>query len=216
MEWLLNQNRIGLFLSSNQLIHIVLSKFVHNFLKYHALHRFWPHLSMKNHWRILVSWSRLECSPKLNEFILVTHPTCPLQNPSVTFWDIVVSIVFVLISQWWRITWKFLGSGCGFRFSAKSNQLVLVAHPTCPPSFVGIHPQPLETLCTTCRFSLNGEESLKKILGFEFGSSPQLMSAVLGLSPAYTKNWERLLENCGQKSCDRQTDHHTWQKNFSS
>ena len=45
----LNQNRIGLFLSPNQLILLVLSQLVHNFLKY-VIYCFWSHLSMvKNH-----------------------------------------------------------------------------------------------------------------------------------------------------------------------
>ena len=45
----LNQNRIALFSSPTQLIHQVLSELIDNFLKYHAIYRFWPPLSMLNH-----------------------------------------------------------------------------------------------------------------------------------------------------------------------
>ena len=67
---------IRIFLSSIQLIHQVLSKSVHNFLRYHAIYSFWPYLSMvKNHLKIIIS--RSGSSPKSNQFIIVTHPTCP-------------------------------------------------------------------------------------------------------------------------------------------
>ena len=45
-----NQNGIGSFSSPEHLIHHVLTKLIHNFLRYHAIYHFWPHLSMmKNH-----------------------------------------------------------------------------------------------------------------------------------------------------------------------
>ena len=51
------------------------------FLRYRARYRFWPHLSMvKNNFKnqkILISESGFGSSPKSNQFILVTHRTCP-------------------------------------------------------------------------------------------------------------------------------------------
>ena len=65
-------------LSHTQRVHQVSSKSVHNFLGYHAIYNFWPDLSMvKNHFKILVVGSGSGSSPKSNQFVLVTHPTCP-------------------------------------------------------------------------------------------------------------------------------------------
>ena len=68
-------------------------------------------------------------------------------NPSTTFWDILLYIVFVPIYQWWRITLKILVSGSGFGCSLKSNQFFLVIHPTCPPSVIRIRAQLFEISC---------------------------------------------------------------------
>ena len=66
-----------------------------------VLYRFWPYLStVKNHFKkwnnsriqILVSGFRFRSSPKSNQFIVDTHPTCPpsfVRIRPTTFWDIV-------------------------------------------------------------------------------------------------------------------------------
>ena len=64
----------------------------------------------------------------------------------IHFWDIMLSLVFDPISQWWRITEKILVVRSGS--SPKSNHFVLVTHPTCPPSFIWIHSQLFEISCT--------------------------------------------------------------------
>ena len=57
-------------------------------------------------------------------------------------------IVFGPISQWWRITLKIKKILIPrFGFSPKSNQFVVVRHPTCPPRFVRILPQLFEISC---------------------------------------------------------------------
>ena len=55
-------------------------------------------------------------------------------NPSTTFWNVVLFLIFGIISQLWRITLKILVSVSGS--SPKSNQFVRITHPTCPSSFV--------------------------------------------------------------------------------
>ena len=70
-------------------------------------------------------------------------------NPSTTFWDIVLSIIFGPISQWWSIIRKILVVGSGS--TPKSNLFVLVSHPTCPQSFIRIRPQLFEISCTQTR-----------------------------------------------------------------
>ena len=58
-------------------------------------------------------------------------------NPSHNFFsDIVLYIVVGPISQWWRIISKIIRSR--FVSSPKSNQFVLVTHPTFPPNIVWI------------------------------------------------------------------------------
>ena len=69
-------------------------------------------------------------------------------NPSTTFWDTVLYIVFGPISQWWRITEIILVASSRSRSSPNSNQFVRVTHPTCPPNFIRIRPQLFEISCT--------------------------------------------------------------------
>ena len=107
---------------------------------------------VKNHLKIIRSRSGFGPSPKFNQFFLITLPmsTKFRSNPSTTFWDIMLYIVFGPISQWWRITWKILKSrtASGFRSPPKSNQLVLLTHPTCPQNCIQIRLQLFEISCT--------------------------------------------------------------------
>ena len=111
-------------------------------------------------------------------------------NPSTTFWDIVLYIVFGPISQWWRITLKILVVGSGSGSSPKSNQFVLVTHPTCPPSFVRIRPQLFEISCyiSFLARSLNGEESLKKINNSHLQIQIRIFTKIESIRPCYTPN----------------------------
>ena len=68
-------------------------------------------------------------------------------NPSTTYWDTVLYIVFGTFSQWWRITLKIQQVRSGSRSSPKSNQFTLVTHPTCPQNFIQIRPQLFEISC---------------------------------------------------------------------
>ena len=71
-----HQNWINSSFWHTQHVHQVLYKSINNFFRYRAIYRFWPYLSMvKNHLKILVVGSG--SSPKSNQFVLVTHPTCP-------------------------------------------------------------------------------------------------------------------------------------------
>ena len=116
---------------------------------------------VKNHLKIIRSWSRSGSSPKLNKFVLVTHPPYPqsfIRIRAQLFWDIVLYIVYGPTSQWWRITFKILVVGSGYGSSPKSTQFVLVTHPTCPQNFSQIPQQFFEISYTqTNRQTERGE-----------------------------------------------------------
>ena len=68
--------------------------------------------------------------------------------PETTFWDIVLHIIFGPISQWWRITWKIFVVASESGSSPKSNQFLLVIHPTFPQDYIQIRAQLFEISCT--------------------------------------------------------------------
>ena len=85
-------------------------------------------------------------------------------NPSPTFWDIVLYIVFGPISQWWNFTWK--------KFSCRDSDIhrnlnsSSLSHSTYPPNFIRIRPQLFEISCTqTNKQTERGEN----ITSFTFG-----------------------------------------------
>ena len=70
-------------------------------------------------------------------------------NPSTTFWNIVLYVIFGHISQWWRITLKILVVGSGYGSSPKIDSVrPCHTHPTCPQHFIRIRPQLFEISCT--------------------------------------------------------------------
>jgi len=78
----------------------------------------------------------------------------------------------------------------------------------CLPTKFRRNPSPTWDIVQFMVFSLNGEESLKQFLGFEFGSSPQLIVAVLGRWPTYTKKFRTIAWKLRPKimwPTDRQT-----------
>ena len=48
-------------------------------------------------------------------------------------------------------------SRSGFRSSPKSNQFILITHPTCPPSFIRIRPQLFQISCTQANKQTGGQ-----------------------------------------------------------
>ena len=75
----------------------------------------------------------------INSSLSHTQHVHQVSSESVhNFWDIVLSIIFGPMSQWWRTTLEILVVGSGSRSSPKSNQFVLVTHQTCPQSFIRI------------------------------------------------------------------------------
>ena len=66
-------------------------------------------------------------------------------NPSTTFWDSMLYISLALSPNGEESLKKIIGSESGF--SPKLNQFFLVKDPTCPPSFVQIHPKLFEISC---------------------------------------------------------------------
>ena len=127
-------------------------------------------------------------------------------NPSTTFWDIMIYIIFGPISQWWRITEKIIRS----RSSPRLNQFLLVTHPTCPPSFAWICPQPFEISCyiSFLARSLNGEESLKKF--WKSYPDPDLHQNLISLSMSQTEHVQKIssgsIHNFLRYSVHRQTE----------
>ena len=121
--------------------------------------------------KILASRSRFGSSPKIESIRPCDTPNPSTKfrpNPSTTFWDIVLHIVFGPISQWWRITLKIQGVGSVSGSSSKSNQFVLVTHPTCPENFIQIRPQPFEISCTQTNRQTKTERG-ENISSFSFG-----------------------------------------------
>ena len=93
------------------------------------------------------------------------------------------------IFQGWRITLKIILVGSGS--SPKSNQFVVVTHPTCLPSFIRIRPQLFEM---SCYISVSPDLSMVKnqlknliILVSGFGSSPKLEQFFLVTHPLVHK-----------------------------
>ena len=120
------------------------------FLKYHAIQnyivfglifqRWWITLKLNNS-RIQI---RIRIFTKIESIRPCHTPNLSTKfhpNPSTTFWDVMLWIVFVPISKWWKITLKIPGSISVSVSSPKSNNWVLATHLTCPPKFVWIHPQ---------------------------------------------------------------------------
>ena len=85
-------------------------------------------------------------------------------NPSPTFWDIVLYISWAESFNDKESLKKNYQIRIRIPIFTKMNQLFLVKHPTCPPSFVRICPQLFEISCYIWFLarSLNGEASLKK------------------------------------------------------
>ena len=124
---------------------------------------------VRNHLKNYQIWIRIRIFTKIESFLSCHKPNMSTKfrpNPSTTFWDIVLYILFGPISQWWRITLTILvvGSGSGSRSLPKSNRFVLVTHRTCPPNFIQIRPHLFEISCTQTN-TKRGEN----ITSFTFG-----------------------------------------------
>ena len=102
-------------------------------------------------------------SPKLNQFVLVTHPTCPPNFIQIhpQLFEISCYKQFLALSlNAEESLKKILVVESGSRSSPKSNQFVLVTHQTCPPNFIQIHPQLFEISCTQTDRQKGGENNL--------------------------------------------------------
>ena len=108
------------------------------FLISHYICRFWPQLSTGEESLQKLRNSHIWIFTGIESIRPCQTPNLSIKccaNPSITLWDIVLHIIFGSITQWWRITEKN-----SIRSSPKSNEIVLVTHPTCPPNFVQICP----------------------------------------------------------------------------
>ena len=122
---------------------------------------------LKNHLKKLNNY-RIRIFTKIKSICPYDTPNLSTKfhpNPSTTFWDIVLYIVFGPISQWWRITLKIQVVGSGYRSSTKSNQFVLVTHPTFTPNVIRIRQQLFEISCT----QTNRQKGVENTISFTFG-----------------------------------------------
>jgi len=132
-------------MSPNQLIHQVSSESVHHILRYRAMYRFIPITkTVKNHLKNY--WIRI--FTKVESILPCYIPKLPTKfhlNPSTTFWDILLYVVFGHISlPMVNNHLKILRSRSGFGSSPKSNHFVLVTYPSSPQNLVQIRPQLFE------------------------------------------------------------------------
>ena len=104
-----------------------------------------------NNYKIHVSRSGFGSSPKSNQFVLVTHRTCPPNfiwirsqlSPHHTMSTIYHFWPYLSMAKN-HLKIPVVRSGS----SPKSNQFVLVTHRTCPPNFIRICTQLFEISCT--------------------------------------------------------------------
>ena len=147
-----HQNRMNSSMPHTQLLHQVSAESVHNFFRYRAIYLFSP---ISQWWRINENNYQIHIwigiFTKIEAILPCHTPNMSTKfhpNPFTTFWDIVLYISFVLSLNGEESMKKILVFGSGLGSSPKSNQFVLVTHPTCPPNFIQIHPPLLEISCT--------------------------------------------------------------------
>ena len=160
----LHQNWTNSSSSHTQLVHQVSSESVHNVLRYRAIYYFIPFSQWWRTTKIIRSGSGFRSSPKLNQFVVVTHPACPPSFIRIRAQRFEISC-FALVSPFLSMVnnhLKIIRSG--FRSSPKSNQFVLVAHPTCPQNFIQIHPQLFEISCTQANRQTNETSCIARYL----------------------------------------------------
>ena len=141
---------MSLILSHNKLIQHVLADSVYNlwnFMLYIVLA-----LSLDGEEPLLKNcWIRIRIFTKIELIPPCYTPNLPTKfrlNPSTTFWDILLYVIFGPLSQLWTITLKILRSRSGFGTSAKCNRFILVTHPSSPQNFVQICLQLFEVFCS--------------------------------------------------------------------
>ena len=124
---------------------------------------------VKNHWKNYQI--RIRIFTKI-ELILQFHtPNVSTKfhpNPCTTFWDIMLHIVFGLISQWWRITKSMKNSRIRMWIRIFT-KIESICHGHTPNLSTKFRPNPSTTFWDTMLLSflapsLNDEESLKQLL----------------------------------------------------
>ena len=105
------------------------------------------------------SWIRkAQCRKCRSRSHFMNHKYAESANSGTANIGVWQSIILSPITQWWRITFKILRSGSWS--SPKSDQFVLVTHPTWPPSFIRICPQLFEISCTQANKQTEKSENI--------------------------------------------------------